>query len=156
MQGINRIELLGQVISDPRIITAQNGNKFASFRLATTEEWKDKTTGQSKTISEYHNIAVYSPNTVEVVENLIQKDTVLFVVGKVKSRKYEQNGVEKYITEVVVDFSGSITCLAKTKSIAAPQPQQPQPAPQAFVNNDIFDKAESFMANTVVGDDIPF
>lgn len=156
MQGINRIELLGQVISDPRIITAQNGNKFASFRLSTTEEWKDKTTGQSKTISEYHNIAVYSPNTVEVVEKLIQKDTVLFVVGKIKSRKYEQNGVEKYITEVVVDFGGSITCLAKTKSITAPQPQQAQPEPQAFVNNDIFDKAESFMANTVVGDDIPF
>lgn len=156
MQGINRIELLGQVISEPRIITAQNGNKFASFRLATTEEWKDKTTGQSKTRSEYHNIAVYSPSTVEVVEKLIQKDTVLFVVGKIKSRKYEQNGIEKYITEVVVDFGGSITCLAKTKSITAPQPHQPQPVPQPFATNEAFDKAENFMANTVGSDDIPF
>jgi single-strand DNA-binding protein len=112
--SVNKVILVGNLGKDPEIRAFQNGGRIASFSLATSESWKDKTTGERKDKTQWHNISIKNNDRlVEVVERYVKKGSKLYIEGQLESRKYtDKDGVEKYITEVVLGpYRGELTML---------------------------------------------
>lgn len=124
MSALNKACLIGNVGGEPEVRTLQSGKKVASFRLATSEQWKDKATGERKEITDWHNIVVFNEALISLVENYVKKGARLYVEGALKTRKWQdKNGVEKLVTEVVLQGMHSIIVLLstsenKTKEVA--------------------------------------
>jgi single-strand DNA-binding protein len=120
--SINKVTLLGNVGKDPEIRTFQNGGRVASFSLATSESWKDKTSGEKKTATEWHNIVVKNEGLVGIVEKYVKKGAKLHIEGKLETRTYDKDGSKRYITEIVLyPYSGDIVLLdAKDAPTDAP------------------------------------
>jgi single-strand DNA-binding protein len=122
--SINKVTLLGNVGKDPEIRSFQNGGKVANFTLATSESWKDKATGEKKSKTEWHNIAVHNENLVGIVEKFVKKGAKLHIEGKLETRKWTtKEGTERYTTEIVLyPYSGEIILLdAKASADEAPE-----------------------------------
>ena len=110
--SINKVILVGNVGNDPEIKTMQSGDRVANLSIATSESWKDKATGERKEKTEWHRVVVFNQNLVGIVENYIKKGAKLYVEGQLETRSWEQDGVKKYTTEVVLTrFKGEITML---------------------------------------------
>ena len=103
MASINKVFLMGNLGADPEIKTFDNGGKVAQFRIATSEKWKDKNTGEQKEITDWHNIVVRQAGLANVVENYLKKGSSVHIEGRIRNRQYEQNGEKKYITEIHCD-----------------------------------------------------
>lgn len=123
MSSVNKVILVGNVGKDPDIRTMQNGEKVASFSLATSETWKDKATGERKSRTEWHNVVVFNDNIVRVVEAYVRKGSRLYVEGAIQTRKFTyKNGIERYATEIVLQrFRGEIKLLDKREEEDAPR-----------------------------------
>lgn len=133
---VNKVILIGNVGKDPEIRSFQNGGRVASFSVATSEQWKDKSTGEKKERTEWHRISVMNDKLVEIVEKYVRKGSKIYLEGQLETRKWtDKDGVEKYTTEVVIrPFRGEITLLDSPKQ-SEPKPQaqpeqQSQPEPQ--------------------------
>lgn len=113
--SLNQVTLIGNVGKDPEIRTFQNGNRVASFSIATSQSWKDKQTGEKKEKVEWHNISVLNDVLVGIVEQYVAKGMKLFVQGAMETRKWQDNnGADKYMTEVVLrPFNGNIIFLSR-------------------------------------------
>lgn len=112
MGSVNKVILVGNVGKDPEIRTLNSGERVANLSLATSESWRDKATGEKKEKTEWHRVTVFNDNIVKVIENYVKKGSTLYVEGALVTRKYEQNAVEKYATEVVIQkFRGELTLL---------------------------------------------
>jgi single-strand DNA-binding protein len=111
--SVNKVILVGNVGKDPEIRATNDGAKIASFSLATSEGWKDKTTGEYKDKTEWHRVVVFNENISNIVEKYIKKGNKVYVEGALQSRKYTgSDGVEKNITEIVITrFKGEISIL---------------------------------------------
>ncbi|MDR3449325.1 MAG: single-stranded DNA-binding protein [Alphaproteobacteria bacterium] len=111
--SVNKVILVGNLGRDPEIRSFQNGGRVANFSIATSENWKDKTTGERKEKTQWHNIAVKNDRLIEIVERYVKKGSKLYIEGQLESRKYtDKDGVEKYMTEVVLGpFRGELTML---------------------------------------------
>ena len=142
---MNRATLLGIVGRDPKIFTFKNGDRAAGFSMATTERWKDKN-GERKEATEWHNIKVYG-GLVDVVESYVKKGTKILVEGKIKTTKYEKDGVEKQSFEIVLQGPGTTFQLLSAKDGAKPE-SKPKP--------DHRDHDEGGAGGTTIDDDIPF
>lgn len=115
--SVNKVILIGNVGADPEIRSFDNGDRVANFSLATSESWKDKVTGEKKERTEWHRIAVINQGIIKVIENYVQKGTKIYVEGVLQTRKWQQDGVDKYVTEVVLkNYSGSLTLLSSRNS----------------------------------------
>jgi single-strand DNA-binding protein len=99
-RGVSKTILLGSVGQDPEIRTSQNGNAIASFSLATSESWKDKTTGEKIEKTEWHNIVIFG-RLAEIAGQYVKKGSKLYLEGKNKTDKYDKEGVTHYRTKVV-------------------------------------------------------
>jgi single-strand DNA-binding protein len=120
--SINKVTLLGNVGKDPEIRSFQNGGKVANFTLATSDSWKDKTTGEKKTKTEWHNISVQNEALVGIIEKYVKKGSKLHLEGKLETRKWtDKEGKDRYSTEIVLyPYSGEIVLLdPKTDEPAA-------------------------------------
>lgn len=110
--SVNKVILIGNVGKDPEIRTLNSGERVANLSLATSESWRDKTSGERKEKTEWHRITIFNENIVKVVENYVQKGSTIYIEGALQTRKYEQNGVEKYATEIHIGkFRGELTLL---------------------------------------------
>lgn len=110
--SVNKVILIGNVGRDPEIRTLNSGERVANLSLATSESWRDKASGERKEKTEWHRVTIFNEHIVKTVENYVQKGTTLYVEGSLQTRKYEQGGVEKYATEVVLQkFRGELTLL---------------------------------------------
>ena len=110
---INKATLIGNVGNDPEIKTFANGSKVANFSLATTDKWKDRSTGEMQSKTEWHKVAVFSEGLIGIVERYVTKGSKLYVEGKIQTRKWQDmSGNEKSMTEIVLKgFTGVITLL---------------------------------------------
>jgi single-strand DNA-binding protein len=117
---VNKVILVGNVGQDPEIRFAQSGSKIATFSVATTESWKDRSSGEKKTLTQWHRIVVFNENISNIVESYVKKGSKVFVEGAIQSRKYTGNdGIEKNITEIVISqFRGEIQLLDSRNSDA--------------------------------------
>lgn len=114
MAGVNKVIIVGSLGKDPEIRTMNNGDRVASLSVATSESWRDKASGERKEKTEWHRVVCFNDNLTNVCENYLKKGSTVYLEGKLATRKYEQNGVEKYTTEVVLDrFGGVLTMLDK-------------------------------------------
>jgi single-strand DNA-binding protein len=111
--SVNRVILVGNVGRDPEIRTTNDGRKIASLSIATSETWKDKSTGERKEKTEWHRVVVFQEGLVKVIEQYVKKGAKLYIEGSLQTRKWtDQSGAEKYSTEVVLQaFNGTLTML---------------------------------------------
>ncbi len=111
--SVNKVILVGNVGKDPEVRSFQNGGRVASFSVATSENWKDKATGEKKERTEWHRISVMNDNLVSVVENYVKKGAKVYIEGQLETRKWtDQSGAEKYSTEIVLrPYRGELTLL---------------------------------------------
>jgi len=111
--SLNKVMLIGNLGADPEIRSFQNGSKDANLRIATSEQWKDKNTGERKEKTEWHTVAIFSEGLVSVVERYLKKGSKVVVEGKLQTRKWQdQNGQDRYSTEIVIQgLGGTLTML---------------------------------------------
>ncbi len=111
--SVNKVILVGNLGRDPEIRTLGSGDRVANLRLATSETWKDRTSGERKEKTEWHQVVIFNENLVKVAENYLKKGSTVYIEGALQTRKWtDQQGVEKYSTEVVLQkFRGELTML---------------------------------------------
>ena len=111
--SLNKVMLIGNLGQDPEIRSFQNGGKVCNLRIATSETWKDRNTGERQERTEWHTVAIFSEGLINVCENYLKKGSKVFVEGQLQTRKWQdQNGQDRYSTEVVLrGFNGTLTML---------------------------------------------
>ena len=111
--SVNKVILIGNLGRDPEIRTFQNGGKVANLRIATSEQWKDRTSGERRERTEWHSVAIMSEGLVNVVERFLKKGSKVYVEGQLETRKWQdQSGQDRYTTEVVLrGFNGTLQML---------------------------------------------
>ncbi len=111
--SVNKVILIGNLGRDPEVRSFQNGGKVCNLRIATSENWKDKNTGERKERTEWHSIAIFQEGLVRIAEQYLKKGSKVYIEGKLQTRKWQdQSGQDKYSTEVVLQgFDGVLTML---------------------------------------------
>jgi single-strand DNA-binding protein len=111
--SLNKVMLIGNLGADPEIRSFQNGGKVANLRIATSETWKDRNTGERQERTEWHTVAIFSEGLVGVVERFLRKGSKVYIEGQLQTRKWQdQSGNDRYSTEVVIrGMNGSLTML---------------------------------------------
>lgn len=156
MASRNKVDLIGRVGGDPETRYMPNGDAVTNISLATSERWKDKQTGEPKEVTEWHRV-VFFGKVAEIVANHVQKGSQIAVIGKLKTRKWQdQQGQDRYTTEVVVDsFNGELILLGgKPQNDNQAPRQQPQQRPPAQQRQSA--PQQSAPAYDSFDDDIPF
>ena len=150
--SVNKVILVGNLGKDPEIRSFQNGGRVASFSIATSENWKDKSSGEKKERTEWHRISITNDGLVGVVEKYLKKGAKVYVEGQLETRKWtDKDGNEKYTTEVVLrPFRGELTMLDGKSSGGGASFSNNNDEPPAF--------GPSSGGNSVpdLNDDIPF
>jgi single-strand DNA-binding protein len=102
MSGVNKVILVGRLGKDPEVRNLDNGATVANFTVATSESYKDKTTGEKKEITEWHNIVLWR-GLAEIAQKYLHKGDMVYIEGKLRTRSWEKEGVTRYTTEVLGD-----------------------------------------------------
>ncbi len=111
--SVNKVILVGNLGRDPESRTFQNGGKVVNLRIATSESWKDRNTGERKEKTEWHSVAIFNEGLANVAERYLRKGSKVYIEGALQTRKWtDQAGVEKYSTEIVLQgFNSVLTML---------------------------------------------
>lgn len=127
--SLNKVQLIGNLGRDPEIKTFENGGKVANLAIATSESWKDKTTGERKEKTEWHRVSIFNDGLVGVVEKYLKKGAKVYIEGQLETRKWtDKDGKDQYSTEIVLrPYSGELQMLDAKKG--EPEPELP---PDAF------------------------
>ncbi len=102
MSGVNKVILVGRLGKEPEVRSLDSGAMVANFSIATSESYKDKTTGERKEITEWHNIVLWR-GLAEITQKYVHKGDLVYIEGKLRTRSWEKDGVTRYTTEVVAD-----------------------------------------------------
>ena len=106
--SLNKVMLIGNLGRDPEIRTFQNGGKVCNLRIATSENWKDRSTGERRERTEWHTVAIFNEGLVRVCEQYLRKGSKVYIEGQLQTRKWQdQSGNDRYSTEVVLQGFGS-------------------------------------------------
>jgi single-strand DNA-binding protein len=126
--SVNKVILVGNLGADPEIRRTQAGDPVASFRIATSESWRDKNTGERKEKTEWHSVVVFNEQLADVVEKYAKKGAKVYVEGQLQTRKWQdQSGLDRYTTEIVLNrFRGEIQLLDKAPSNRPPAADDPE------------------------------
>ena len=107
--SVNKVILVGNLGADPEVRSFQNGGRVANLRIATSESWKDRNTGERQERTEWHTVAIFSEGLVGVVERFLRKGSKIYVEGQLRTRKWQdQQGQDRYSTEVVLQGPGAV------------------------------------------------
>src|SRR3990167_6397274 len=111
--SVNKVILVGNLGADPEIRALGSGDRVANLRVATSETWRDRNSGERKEKTEWHRVVIFNENLVKVAENYLRKGSKVYIEGSIQTRKWaDQSGVEKFSTEVVLQkFRGELTML---------------------------------------------
>lgn len=135
MSGVNKVILVGRLGKDPEARTLESGVNYVRFSLATSETYKDKTTGEKKEVTEWHNIVLWR-GLADIAAKYVHKGDLIYIEGRLQTRSYEKDGVTRYATEVI---GNEMVMLGNKPSVSHSAP--PPPAPSA---------------EPISGDDLPF
>ena len=116
--SVNKVILLGNLGADPEIRAMQSGNKVASFSLATSKRWKDKSTQEQKEKTSWHKVVVFGDGLVDIVEKYVKKGSKIYIEGELQTRKWQdQDGNDRYTTEVILQgYNSNLTLLDSRNS----------------------------------------
>ena len=111
--SVNKVILVGNLGADPEIRSLGSGDRVANLRIATSETWRDKSSGERKEKTEWHRVVIFNDNLVKVAEQYLKKGSKVYIEGSIQTRKWtDQSGVEKFSTEIVLQkFRGELTML---------------------------------------------
>ena len=110
--SVNKVILIGNLGQDPEVKSFQNGGRIANLRIATSEQWKDKATGERKERTEWHSVVLQSDGLVGVAERFLRKGSKVYIEGSLRTRKWQDaSGNDRYTTEISVGVGGSLTML---------------------------------------------
>ena len=111
--SVNKVILVGNLGRDPEIRRTQDGRPIANLRVATSESWRDKTSGERREKTEWHSVVIFSEPLCRIVEQYLRKGSKVYIEGQLQTRKWQdQQGQDRYSTEVVLQgFNGSLTML---------------------------------------------
>lgn len=136
-RGINKVILVGTLGRDPEVKHLPSGDAMANVSLATSESWKDKSTGEKKEVTEWHKV-VFFKRLAEIAGEYLRKGQQVYIEGSLKTRSWEKDGQKQYTTEIVassLQMLGSKGDGERTEQSASapkPAPPKPAPAPQSF------------------------
>ena len=111
--SVNKVILLGNLGRDPDVRASQDGNKIVNLSIATSERWKDRNSGEQREKTEWHRVVIFNENLARIAEQYLRKGSNVYLEGQLQTRKWtDQQGIEKYTTEVVISrFKGELTLL---------------------------------------------
>jgi single-strand DNA-binding protein len=111
--SVNKVILIGNLGKDPEVRRLNSGEPVVNLRIATTESWRDKQSGERKEKTEWHNVVIFNENIAKVAEQYLKKGSSVYIEGQLQTRKWtDQQGVEKYTTEIVLQkYRGELTML---------------------------------------------
>jgi single-strand DNA-binding protein len=111
--SVNKVILVGNLGKDPEIRRTQDGRPIANLRIATSESWRDKNTGEKRERTEWHSVVIFNENLCKVAEQYLHKGSKVYIEGQLQTRKWQdQSGQDRYTTEVVLQgFNGQLTML---------------------------------------------
>lgn len=129
MSTVNKVILIGNLARDPEVRSFQNGGKVCNLRLATSQKWSDKNSGERKERSEFHSVAIFSEPLARIAEQYLRKGSKVYLEGQLETRKWQdQSGNDRYSTEVVLrPYKGELTMLDnRSQTGAASEPERSQ------------------------------
>jgi len=147
MSGVNKVILVGNLGKDPEVRNLENGATVANFTIATTESYKDKTTGEKKDITEWHNIVLWR-GLADIAAKYLHKGDMIYLEGKLRTRSWEKEGVTRYTTEIVGDNMTMLSTRRTTTAGGGNTGNLDRPATPSYTGN------SEVPANTT--DDLPF
>lgn len=155
--SLNKVVLIGNLGRDPEIRSTGDGREIANFSVATSETWKDRSTGEKKERTEWHRVVVFSEGLVGVVKNYVKKGSKLYLEGQLQTRKWTDNdGVEKYTTEVVLqNYNSTLILLDNRNSEGGFDDRAMGHSSHESRNNKVSNSGSSF-ENNELDDEIPF
>lgn len=129
--SVNKAVIVGNIGMDPEIRDLPSGQKVANLRVATSEQWTDRTSGEKRERTEWHTVSVFDQNAARYAENYLRKGDKVYVEGRVQTRKWQdQSGADRYSTEIVVNaIGGQLTGLTNTgeSSLSTTPDRKPNP-----------------------------
>lgn len=129
-RGVNKAIIIGRLGQDPEVRYAPSGAAFANITVATSEQWRDKQTGEQKELTEWHRVVI-SGKLAEIAGEYLRKGSEVYLEGKLRTRKWtDQSGVEKYTTEVLVGVGGVMQMLGSKQEGNRQSPPQQQGSQQ--------------------------
>lgn len=126
MSSVNKVILVGNLGRDPEVRHTQDGKPIVNLSIATSESWRDKSTGERKESVQWHRVVIFNEGIAKVAEQYLKKGSTVYLEGQLQTRKYtDQSGVEKFSTEIVLqNFKGELTMLGKPPGDGAARPEQ--------------------------------
>jgi single-strand DNA-binding protein len=111
--SVNKVILVGNLGKDPEVRRLNSGSAVVNLRVATSESWRDKTSGEKQERTEWHSVVIYNENIGKIAEQYLKKGSKVYIEGQLQTRKWQdQSGADKYTTEVVLQrFRGELTLL---------------------------------------------
>jgi single-strand DNA-binding protein len=111
--SVNKVIIIGNLGADPEVRTFQNGGKVCNLRIATSETWRDKASGERKERTEWHSVAIFSEPLAKIAEQYLRKGSKVYIEGQLETRKWQdQSGADRYSTEIVLrPYRGELTLL---------------------------------------------
>jgi single-strand DNA-binding protein len=141
MSGVNKVILVGRLGKDPEVRNLENGVTVVNFSMATSEAYKDKTTGDRKEVTEWHNIVLWR-GLADVAAKYLHKGDMVYIEGKLKTKSWEKEGVTRYTTEIIGDNMTMLSSKSAgaggdyAKSTSSPDTSAPAPRPTADHTSD--------------------
>ena len=125
--SVNKAILIGNLGADPEVRSLPNGGKVVNLRIATSESWRDKNSGERKERTEWHRVVVFSEGLAKVAEQYLRKGSKVYIEGQIQTRKWEKDGTDHYATEIVLQgFSATLTMLDGPGDKSEPAAAQPR------------------------------
>ncbi len=146
MSGVNKVILVGRLGKDPEVRNLENGVSVANFTVATSESYKDKTTGDKKEVTEWHNIVLWR-GLADIAAKYLHKGDMIYLEGKLRTRSWEKEGITRYTTEVVGD---NMTMLSTRRESSGGNQEYRPSAPPQQTAGEVRPPADSS------SDDLPF
>src|SRR5262245_22042789 len=110
--SVNKVILIGNLGRDPEVRRTQDGRPVVNSTLATSENWRDKSTGERRERTEWHRVVIFNENLCRIAEQYLKKGSRIYIEGQLQTRKWQdQSGQDKYTTEVVLQFNAQLTML---------------------------------------------
>jgi len=110
--SVNKVILVGNLGADPEVRHMQNGKPVCNLRIATSESWRDRDSGERRERTEWHRVVIFNEGLCKIAENYLRKGSKVYIEGQLQTRQYEQDGITKYSTEIVLQgFNSALTML---------------------------------------------
>ena len=138
--SLNKVMLIGNAGADPEIRRLPSGGSVANLRIATSESWRDKGTGEKREKTEWHAVTVFNDNLVKVIEQYVKKGSKLYIEGQIQTRKYQdKSGADRFATEIVLQgFNGTLTLLdGPSRDDSKPQDRRPAQGRRAELDDEV-------------------